>query len=81
MKLKKNKHITIILLSFLVTFSCSTKKKTFNGIAELNCPNHEKTKIEKKKRKTKWRLVLYKDGEKVIGKQKRGKSRLFKNKE
>ena len=81
MKIKKNKHITIILLSFLVIVSCTTKKKTFNGIAELDCPNHEQTKAEKKKRNTKWRLVLYKDGEKVIGKEKRGKSRLFKKNE
>ena len=35
----------------------------------------------KEKKKSKWRLVLYKDGKKVGGKSKKGKSRLFKKKD
>ena len=34
----------------------------------------------KEKKKTKWNLVLYKDGDRVGGKTKKGKSRLFKKK-
>ena len=36
--------------------------------------------MRKDKKKSKWRLVLYKDGKKIGGKTKRGKSRLFKKK-
>lgn len=82
MKLIKPKHIIIILLSVFIFSSCGTKKKTFNGTTTLDCPSYEaKNENEKKqKKKSKWRLVLYKDGEKVGGKKKRGESRLFKNK-
>ena len=82
MKRLKIKHIIITLLSVLVFSSCGTKKKTFNGTATLDCPKYDDSSVkeEKQKKKSKWRLVLYKDGEKVGGKSKRGKSRLFKNK-
>ena len=82
MNVISNKYIIITLLSIIVLSSCRTKK-TFSGTENLDCPNYEET-IEatetKEKKKTKWRLVLYKDGQKVGGKSKRGKSRLFKNK-
>ena len=58
-----------------------SRKKTFNGTDTLNCANHEEQQAIKQKKKTKWRLVLYKDGEKVGKKSKKGKSRLFKKKD
>lgn len=61
----------------LCLFSCSTKQKTFNGTETLNCPSYE-NKEDKNKKKSKWRLVLYKDNKEVGLKTKRGKSRLFK---
>ena len=80
MKPFKIKHIIILLLSVLVLVSCRSKKKTFNGTSTLECTDYDgKSEIDKKK-KSKWRLVLYKDGSKVGGKNKKGKSRLFKNK-
>ena len=77
----KSKHITILLLSVLILSSCRTKKKTFNGTSTLKCADYDgsSTKIKQKK-KTKWSLVLYKDGDRVVGKTKKGKSRLFKKK-
>ena len=82
MKQFKYKNIIILLLSILTIASCRTKK-TFNGTTSLDCPDHNPTKSENKdglNKKTKWKLVLYKDGERVAGSKKRGKSRLFKNK-
>ena len=75
MRLLKSKHIIILLLSVIVLSSCRTKK-TFNGTATLPCSDYEES--SKTKKKSKWRLVLYKDGEKLGGKSKKGKSRLFK---
>lgn len=74
----KSKHIIILLLSSFFFSSCLTKK-TFNGTAQLDCADHNGVDVKTKK-KTKWRLVLYKDGKKVSGKPKKGKSRLFKKK-
>ena len=80
MKFLKKKHIIIILLSVFVLTSCRTKK-TFNGTATLPCADHSGDISENKEKKnTKWRLVLYKDGKKLGGKSKKGKSRLFKKK-
>ena len=82
MKQFKYKNIIILLLSILALASCRTKK-TFNGTTTLDCPDYSPTKAENKqddKKKSKWKLVLYKDGERVAGAKKRGKSRLFKNK-
>ena len=68
------------MLSVLIVTSCRTKK-TFNGTATLKCTDYDGSSSElKEKKKSKWRLVLYKDGEKVLGKSKKGKSRLFKKK-
>jgi hypothetical protein len=71
----KSKHIIILLLSVIIFSSCRTKK-TFNGTATLPCSDYEES--SKTKKKSKWKLVLYKDGEKLGGKSKKGKSRLFK---
>lgn len=75
MRLLKSKHIIILLLSVIIFSSCRTKK-TFNGTATLPCSDYEES--SKTKKKSKWKLVLYKDGEKLGGKSKKGKSRLFK---
>ena len=64
-----------------LTYSFSTKKKTFNGTSTLDCADYDESSVLKQKRKSKWRLVLYKDGEKVGRKPKKGKSRLFKKKD
>tara|TARA_B110000008_G_scaffold260900_1_gene281858 strand:+ start:181 stop:429 length:249 start_codon:yes stop_codon:yes gene_type:complete len=81
MKLPETKHIIILLLSVLVISSCRSQKKVFNGTVSLDCPEYDESFDEKDtKKKSKWRLVLYKDGSKVGGKSKKGKSRLFKNK-
>ena len=61
-----------------LTYNFPSKKKVFNGTDSLDCANHEESVDLKEKKKTKWRLVLYKDGKKVGGKSKRGNSRLFK---
>jgi hypothetical protein len=74
-RLLKSKHIIILLLSVIIFSSCRTKK-TFNGTATLPCSDYEES--SKTKKKSKWKLVLYKDGEKLGGKSKKGKSRLFK---
>ncbi len=77
MRLLKSKHIIILLLSVIIFSSCRTKK-TFNGTATLPCSDYEES--SKTKKKSKWKLVLYKDGEKLGNKSKKGKSRLFKKK-
>ena len=80
MKQFKNKYIIIILLSVLIGSSCRTKK-TFNGTSTLECTDYDgRSSITKPKKKSKWRLVLYKDGKKVGKKSKKGKSKLFKQK-
>ena len=56
------------------------KRKVFNGTSKLECADHEEKINLDEKKKSKWRLVLYKDGKKVGGKSKKGKSRLFKKK-
>jgi hypothetical protein len=76
-RLLKSKHIIILLLSVIIFSSCRTKK-TFNGTATLPCSDYEES--SKTKKKSKWKLVLYKDGEKLGNKSKKGKSRLFKKK-
>jgi hypothetical protein len=68
------------LLSVLFFNSCGLKKQTFNGDSTLECADYDESTRLKKKKKTKWSLVLYKDGNKVGGKSKKGKSRLFKKK-
>lgn len=80
MKQFKSKHIIILMLSALILSSCRTKK-TFNGTSTLDCTDYDgNSSASKPKKKSKWRLVLYKDGRKVGKKSKKGKSRLFKKK-
>jgi len=76
-RLLKSKHIIILLLSVILFSSCRTKK-TFNGITTLPCSDYENS--VKTKKKSKWKLVLYKDGEKLAKNSKKGRSRLFKKK-
>jgi len=73
----KSKYIIILLLSVFILSSCRAKK-TFNGTATLPCADYENS--AKVKKKSKWKLVLYRDGEKIGKKSKKGRSRLFKNK-
>ena len=69
------------MLSVLTLISCRAKK-TFNGTSTLKCADYDGSSSSvKEKKKSKWRLVLYKDGNKVGGKSKKGKSRLFKKKD
>ena len=75
MKNFKTKYF--ILIFFVIAISSCRSKKTFNGTAELPCPDHDGVNIKEDK-KSKWRLVLYKDGRSVFGKKKRGKTKLFK---
>jgi|TARA_B100000767_G_scaffold244981_1_gene243593 hypothetical protein len=76
----RSKYIIILLLSVFVFSSCRTKK-TFNGTSTLKCADYNPPSTNpNKKKKSKWSLVLYKDGNKVGKKSKRGKSRLFKKK-
>jgi hypothetical protein len=76
----RSKYIIILLLSVFVFSSCRTKK-TFNGTSTLKCADYDDSSTKpNKKKKSKWSLVLYKDGKKVGKKSKRGKSRLFKKK-
>jgi len=63
------------LLSVILFSSCRTKK-TFNGTTTLPCSDYENS--SKIKKKSKWKLVLYKDGEKLGKRSKKGSSRLFK---
>ena len=63
-----------------IAYSFTNKRKVFNGTSKLECADHEKTVELDEKKKSKWRLVLYKDGKKVGKKTKKGKSRLFKKK-
>ena len=74
----QKKHLFIITISTFFLLSCKTQK-TFSGTEQLDCPSNEPTILASEKKKSKWRLLLYKDGEKVWGKNKRGKSKLFKN--
>ena len=64
-----------------ITYSFIKKRKVFNGISKLECVDHEEKISLDEKKKSKWRLVLYKDGKKVGAKPKKGKSRLFKKKD
>ena len=69
------------MLSLLMLGSCRAKK-TFNGTTTLKCAEYsELPQNQKTKKNSKWRLVLYKDGNKIGRKSKKGKSRLFKKKD
>tara|TARA_B100001250_G_scaffold401453_1_gene413358 strand:+ start:316 stop:1170 length:855 start_codon:yes stop_codon:yes gene_type:complete len=70
-----------ITTSIGLTYNFPIKKKVFNGTSTLKCADYDESLEAKEKKKSKWRLVLYKDGKKVGGKSKKGKSRLFKKKD
>ena len=73
-KLNK-KHLFILIVCIQICISCNTQK-TFSGTEQLDCPSYESTIKNSQKKKSKWRLVLYKDGEKVGRKKKRGETGL-----
>ena len=77
MILLKIKHIIILLLGVILLSSCGTKK-TFNGTTTLPCSDYKNSSKIKKKSKSKWKLVLYKDGEKLVKKSTKGGGGLFK---
>ena len=67
MKHFKHKNIIILLLSIFDNNIVQNKKKTFNGTTTLDCPDYNptKSKIKETNKKTKWKLVLYKDGKEL----------------
>jgi len=71
------KTIFILLLSTILMTSCRSKK-------QVSCPSFDiETEEEKKENKrSKYRIVILKDGKKINGKKSRRKSknRLFKKK-
>lgn len=81
MKQIQIKHIIILLLSVFVLSSCRAKKKIFNGNKSLDCTDYDESSVLEKNKKSKWRIVLYKDGSRVGGNSKKGKSRLFRKKD
>ena len=73
-----SKHLLIFLLICFFISSCRSKK-TFNGVEALKCNTFEDSKkTTKNKKSSKYEIVVLKDGERISGKKKRGKSRLFK---
>jgi len=73
------KILRIVLITLLIS-SCITQR-TFNGRTELKCCSYENSNNKKEnKTNSKYTLILLKDGKRVVGTNKRGKSRLFKNK-
>ena len=72
------KKITFILLLFTILItSCRSKK-------EVHCPSFdtEITEDKKEKKRSKYRIVILKDGKKINGKKrrKRSENKLFKKK-
>lgn len=71
------KSIFILLLFTLVTASCRSKK-------EVKCPSFdlEKNVLEEDKKKSKYSIVILKDGKRINNKKRRKKSenKLFKKK-
>ena len=73
-----NKKSIFILLLFTITVtSCRSKK-------EVSCPSFdiEKSEVEKKKKKSKYSVVILKDGKRINSKKgrKKSKNKLFKKK-
>ena len=71
------KSIFILLLFTIIVTSCRSKK-------EVSCPSFdiEYPKAEKKKKKSKYSVVILKDGKRIKSKKRRKKSKnkLFKKK-
>ena len=68
------KTIFILLLSTILITSCRSKK-------QASCPSFD-TETKKENKRSKYRIVILKDGKKINGKKRRRKSknRLFKKK-
>ena len=75
------KHIVFVVFITTTAVSCRSKK-TFNGVETLKCTTFEESKKQtKKKKNSKYEIVVLKDGKRISGKPKKrrkGKSRLFK---
>ena len=71
------KSIFILLLFTIIVTSCRSKK-------EVSCPSFdiEHPEVEKKKKKSKYSVVILKDGKRINSKKRRKKSKnkLFKKK-
>ena len=69
-----SKHLLIFLLICFFISSCRSKK-TFNGVEALKCNTFEDSKkTTKNKKSSKYEIVVLKDGERISGKKKRGKT-------
>ena len=71
------KHIFILLLFTILITSCRSKK-------EVSCPsfNLEEPKTKTENKKSKYKIVILKDGRRINGKKRKRKSKnkLFKRK-
>ena len=78
MFIKKIK-LTLLMLSVVTGLGSCKSKKVFNGTSSLDCSTFESEVAQKEqKNKSKYKLLLLKDGQRVFGKKnKRGKSSLF----
>ena len=78
MFIKKIK-LTLLMLSVVTGLGSCKSKKVFNGTSSLDCTTFESEVAQKEqKNKSKYKLLLLKDGQRVFGKKnKRGKSSLF----
>ena len=68
------KTIFILLLFTIIITSCRSKK-------EVNCPSFDQTEeVDKEKadKKSKYSIVILKDGKRIRKKRKKSKNRLFK---
>ena len=75
----KKLKLTLLMLSIVTVLGSCKSKKVFNGTSSLDCTTFESELAQKEKKKqSKYKLLLLKDGQRVFGKKnKRGKSSLF----
>ena len=77
---KSLKHIFLLIITLLFISSCRSKK-TFNGVEALKCTKFDDKKtINKKKKNSKYEIVVLKDGRRLGNKKRKRKTknRLFK---
>ncbi|MBG38282.1 MAG: hypothetical protein CMP72_04590 [Flavobacteriales bacterium] len=77
---KSLKHIFLLIITLLFISSCRSKK-TFNGVEALKCTTFDDKKItNKKKKNSKYEIVVLKDGRRLGNKKRKRKTknRLFK---
>ena len=77
---KSLKHIFLLIITLLFISSCRSKK-TFNGVEALKCTTFgDKKIINKKKKNSKYEIVVLKDGRRLGNKKRKRKTknRLFK---